>query len=54
MNEEALSQFTGTIIAVSHDRYFLDKFFDITYLLQNGHLVKYLGNYSYVRTKLKE
>lgn len=54
MIEEALSQFKGTIIAVSHDRYFLDKFFDTTYLLQNGHLVKYLGNYSYVRTKLKE
>ncbi|MER2226958.1 MAG: ribosomal protection-like ABC-F family protein [Carnobacterium sp.] len=54
MIEEALSQFKGTIIAVSHDRYFLDKFFDTTYLLQNGNLVKYLGNYSYVRTKLKE
>lgn len=54
MIEEALSQFKGTIIAVSHDRYFLDKFFDTTYLLQNGHLVKYLGNYSYVRSKLKE
>ncbi|WP_041556040.1 ribosomal protection-like ABC-F family protein [Carnobacterium sp. 17-4] len=54
MIEEALSQFKGTIIAVSHDRYFLDKFFDTTYLLQNEHLVKYLGNYSYVRSKLKE
>ncbi|SDQ35725.1 ABC-F type ribosomal protection protein [Carnobacterium viridans] len=54
MIEEALSQFKGTIIAVSHDRYFLDKFFDTTYLLQNEHLVRYLGNYSYVRSKLKE
>src|SRR5690625_2623251 len=31
--EDALEQFNGTIIAVSHDRYFLDKLFPITYWL---------------------
>ena len=51
MIEEALSLFKGTIITVSHDRYFLDKFFDKTYLLQNGQLIEYFGNYSYARSK---
>lgn len=51
MIEEALSLFKGTIITVSHDRYFLDKFFDKTYLLQNRQLIEYFGNYSYARSK---
>ena len=54
MIEEALSLFKGTIITVSHDRYFLDKFFNKTYLLQNGQFIEYLGNYSYVRSKIDQ
>jgi ATPase subunit of ABC transporter with duplicated ATPase domains len=49
--EEALEQFNGTIIAVSHDRYFLDKVFPITYWLDDGKLVKYEGNYTFARNK---
>lgn len=49
--EEALDQFAGTIIAVSHDRYFLDKMFSITYWLADGALMKYEGNYSFAREK---
>lgn len=49
--EEALEQFNGTIIAVSHDRYFLDKIFPVTYWLADGKLVKYEGNYSFARKK---
>lgn len=49
--EEALDQFNGTIIAVSHDRYFLDKIFPITYWLADGMLTKYEGNYSFAREK---
>ncbi|WP_164670881.1 ribosomal protection-like ABC-F family protein [Virgibacillus doumboii] len=49
--EEALDQFDGTIIAVSHDRYFLDKIFPITYWLADEDLNKYDGNYSFAREK---
>lgn len=33
--EEVLDQFEGTIIAVSHDCYFLDKVFEHTYWIEN-------------------
>lgn len=49
--EEALDHFSGTIIAVSHDRYFLDKLFPTTYLLANQKLTRFAGNYSYAREK---
>ncbi|GAA0604298.1 ABC-F type ribosomal protection protein [Virgibacillus siamensis] len=49
--EDALEQFNGTIIAVSHDRYFLDKIFPITYWLADRGLQKYEGNYSFAREK---
>lgn len=49
--EEALNNFSGTVISVSHDRYFLDECFDITYWIENNSLVKYNGNYSYATEK---
>ncbi|SEQ74775.1 ATPase components of ABC transporters with duplicated ATPase domains [Virgibacillus subterraneus] len=49
--EEALDQFDGTIIAVSHDRYFLDKIFSKTYWLAEESLMKYEGNYTFARAK---
>jgi ATPase subunit of ABC transporter with duplicated ATPase domains len=49
--EDALEQFNGTIIAVSHDRYFLDKIFPVTYWLADGKLTRYEGNYTYARGK---
>ncbi|MCL1631059.1 ATP-binding cassette domain-containing protein [Sporolactobacillus sp. CPB3-1] len=36
--EEAISRFSGTVIAVSHDRYFIAKCFNQIYWLQNGRL----------------
>ena len=51
--EEALMDFNGTIIAVSHDRYFLNKLFNITYVLEQNKLIKYEGNYSYAVEKRK-
>lgn len=49
--EEALQEFPGTIIAVSHDRYFLDKLFPVTYYLTDGTLERFEGNYSAVKAK---
>ena len=52
--EDALEKYNGTIIAVSHDRYFLNKLFNITYLLKEQILTKYEGNYDYVKEKIKQ
>ncbi|MEN3090340.1 MAG: ABC-F type ribosomal protection protein [Staphylococcus pseudoxylosus] len=49
--EEALLDYEGTIITVSHDRYFLNKLFNTTYLLKDKSLKKYQGNYDYVKEK---
>lgn len=43
--EEAVSEFPGTVIAVSHDRYFLNKLFAPTYWLADGRLQRYEGSY---------
>lgn len=51
--EEALLDYEGTIITVSHDRYFLNKLFNTTYLLKDKTLVKFEGNYNYVKAKAK-
>lgn len=49
--EEALMAFPGTFIAVSHDRYFLDKTANCTLELSDGKITEYLGNYSYYLMK---
>ena len=43
--EEALEGFEGTIIAISHDRYFINRFATKVCALEEGHLKEYLGNY---------
>lgn len=45
--EELVIHYKGTILVVSHDRYFLDKVITKTILLENGKENIYLGNYSY-------
>ncbi|HWO74527.1 MAG TPA: ABC-F type ribosomal protection protein [Bacillus sp. (in: firmicutes)] len=52
--EDALERFNGTILAVSHDRYFIDKLFSKTYWLTNQTLYAFPGHYSWARKKLKE
>ena len=44
--EDALLDFTGTILAVSHDRYFLDRIVDRIIELHGRGTTEYLGNYS--------
>jgi len=50
--EEALEQFNGTILAVSHDRYFLNKLFTKIYWLQDGTVYYFNGNYDWAKEKL--
>ena len=45
--EDFLANYKGTILMVSHDRYFLDKVATKTVLLENGKERIYFGNYSY-------
>lgn len=52
--EEALDQFNGTILAVSHDRYFLNKLFKKIYWLQDGTVHFFDGNYDWAKGKLDE
>jgi len=44
--EEALNEFEGAILTISHDRYFLDRVVDRVAVLENGNLREHLGNYS--------
>ncbi|MCM3573719.1 ABC-F type ribosomal protection protein [Mesobacillus subterraneus] len=52
--EEALAGFEGTLLAVSHDRYFLNKLFDKVYWLEGGELTEIEGNYDRARVKMAE
>ena len=51
--EEALENFSGTLIAVSHDRYFLNRLFPQILWLENG-LTRYHGTYTYAQQKRAE
>ncbi len=44
--EETLKKFKGTIVFVSHDRFFTDRLADQLWELRKGHLRIYKGNYS--------
>jgi ATP-binding cassette, subfamily F, member 3 len=52
--EEALDGFEGTLLAVSHDRYFLNKLFDKIFWLEAGELSEIEGNYDRARRKMEE
>lgn len=52
--EEALEDFDGTILAVSHDRYFLNKLFQKVYWIQTKEVHYFEGNYTYAREKSTE
>jgi ATPase subunit of ABC transporter with duplicated ATPase domains len=49
--EDALEDFAGTLLFISHDRYFINKLADRIVELKSGKLVDYLGNYDYYREK---
>ncbi|MGN0779837.1 MAG: ABC-F family ATP-binding cassette domain-containing protein [Aristaeellaceae bacterium] len=43
--EDYLDSFQGAIIAVSHDRYFLDRVTTHLFAMENGRMVPYIGGY---------
>lgn len=51
---EAMAQYDGTIIVVSHNRYFLDHFTNKTLEIKDGQAIMYNGNISYYLRKSKE
>ncbi|OAO76617.1 ABC transporter ATP-binding protein uup [Anoxybacillus flavithermus] len=52
--EQALIEYPGTIIFVSHDRYFINKIATKIYELSTDGLVEYLGDYDYYVAKKAE
>lgn len=52
--EEALQSFKGTIIAVSHDRYFLSKIATRIWEFDKGGIADYNGNFEYYLEKKSE
>lgn len=53
--EAVLDGFEGTILMVSHDRYFIDRLATKLWVLENGRLRTYLGNFSdYLRQTARE
>lgn len=54
MLEEALIDFDGSVLVVSHDRYFLDRICDQVVAFEAGGLRVQTGNYSYYLEKRRE
>ena len=53
--EEALEDFEGTVLVISHDRYFLDRTVERLLVIEEGQLVEYAGGYSdYLEMKGKK
>ncbi len=53
--EEYLQEFKGSLIIVSHDRYFLDKCVDHLFVFEgNGRIKDFVGQYSEYREYIKE
>ena len=45
--EQALEEFEGTVLVISHDRYFLNRIADRIVELEDGALTDYAGDYTY-------
>ena len=54
MLEQALSNYNGTALIVSHDRYFISKVANKIVEIRDGQLIKYEGDYKYYKEKKME
>ncbi len=52
--EEVLSEFEGTLLFVSHDRYFIDSLATKVWAVDAGELLPYQGNYTDYRTRRQQ
>ena len=52
--EQALEDFEGTVLVISHDRYFLDRTVQRLLVIENGQLAEYQGGYSEYLEKKKD
>ena len=51
MLEEALQDYRGTLLFISHDRYFINKLAERVINIEDESFVEYLGNYDYYKEK---
>ncbi|KAL4354809.1 hypothetical protein GQ457_06G043360 [Hibiscus cannabinus] len=51
MLEEAIREYSGTVITVSHDRYFIQQIVNRVVEVKDGHLQDYRGDYNYFLEK---
>src|SRR5947209_975895 len=49
--EEILGEFEGTLLFVSHDRYFIDRLATKVWVIEDDVLTPYMGNYTEYRTR---
>ena len=52
--EDALLKYEGTVLSISHDRYFLNKTVDKIFEMKEGGINVFLGNYDYYLEKTTE
>jgi ATPase subunit of ABC transporter with duplicated ATPase domains len=52
--EETLSEFEGTLLFVSHDRYFINKIADRMIVIKNDGMKEYNGDYSYYQEEIEK
>ncbi len=52
--ESALNRYTGTVLYVSHDRYFINRTATRILDLTNGSFINYIGNYDYYLEKKED
>lgn len=54
MIEQALRQFSGTVLFISHDRYFIDQLATKVIQIENQSLVTYHGDYEYFKEEFEK
>ncbi|MFR8495191.1 MAG: ABC-F family ATP-binding cassette domain-containing protein, partial [Parvimonas micra] len=52
--ENAIVDYSGTVLTISHDRYFLNKVVNKIWYLEDGKITEFYGNYDYFLEKLNE
>ena len=52
--EKAIVDYSGTVLTISHDRYFLNKVVNKIWYLEDEKITEFYGNYDYFLEKLNE